>query len=175
LRMRCGHPCRGGRFPWRPPLLPRKEGTSRGKGHSSMPFTMSSSRKRYDSDPSWWEGSPPRVLCVGYHAFLLENRSAVLRARGFAVSTAGTIARFQQVLGESAFEALVIGHQVPEEERNAMVAALRRRSPQAVIVLLYRGHIRGADCADAVLSVDSGPVELVRSLEYLLLEHGRRE
>ena len=116
------------------------------------------------------ERRPSRVLCVGYDQPLLIERATVLRSAGFDVTTVFSLddARAEALAG--LYHALVIGHLVPEDIRKRIVAEARARSPRIAVVLLYRERIRDASCADAVLSVDSGPRFLANSLQYLLLE-----
>ena len=119
------------------------------------------------------EGRASRVLYVGQDLRLLGERVAVLRAAGFdVVSTTSTDEALAQA-GENPFEAVVIGYRISEDDRRLIVDEVRRRSQRAVVILLYRGRIRDAACADAVLSVDSDPKFLVNSLQYQLLEQGR--
>ncbi len=122
------------------------------------------------SGPSRVERRRSRVLCVGYDHALLVERAAVLRGAGFDVTTAFSLdeARTEALTG--AYQALVIGHRVPEEVRKQIVDEVRSRSPRIAIVLLYRERIRDADRADAVLSVESGPRFLANSLQYLLAD-----
>lgn len=111
-----------------------------------------------------------RVLCVGYDHPLLAERENVLRDAGFDVTTVFSIDDARAEALTVPYEALVIGHRVPEDVRKRIVEDARARSPRIAIVLLYRERIRDASCADAVLSVDSGPRFLANSLQYLLLE-----
>lgn len=115
-------------------------------------------------------GSPSRILCVGYDQELLVERAAILRGAGFDVALASTLDDARSRLASTRYQALVIGHAVPEDIRKIIVEEIRAQSPRITIVLLYRERIRDANCADAVLSVDSGPRFLANSLQYLLQE-----
>ena len=114
-----------------------------------------------------------RILCIGYDQHLLSNRAVVLRKCGFDVATASTLEEARTQLAGSQFAAIVIGHRVPVDRRNQIVSQARRTSARITVVLLYREAIRDAACANAVLSVDSGPRFLANSLRYLLIEDGR--
>ncbi len=116
------------------------------------------------------ERRPSRGLCVGYDHPLLVERAAVLRAVGFDVTTVFSLDHARKEALARPYQALVIGHLVPEDARKRIVEEARARSPRIAVVLLYRERIRDASCADAVLSVDSGPRFLANSLQYLLLE-----
>lgn len=114
--------------------------------------------------------SPSRVLCVGYDQKLLSQRAAILCDAGFDVAIASTLEDVRVRVSTGPYEALVIGHRVPQDVRNQIVEAARAQLPRVAVVLLYRERIRDASCADAVLSVDSGPRFLANSLQYLLQE-----
>ena len=113
-----------------------------------------------------------RVLCIGYDQTLLKERARTLRRGGFQVTVASTTEDIYKRINKRPFDAIVIGHRVPEETRKQILQEARHRSPRATVVLLYRGRIQNAACADAVISVDSGPKFLASSLQSLLPEHG---
>ena len=72
------------------------------------------------------------------------------------------------LLGEKPYAAVVIGHAIPEGDRVEFIQRARAFNPQAIVVLLYRDSIRRAEAAQAVLSVQNGPLSLVQALNELL-------
>lgn len=108
------------------------------------------------------------VLCVGYAAETLDDRCRFLGKNGFAVSPARSRAQAVSLLGEKPYAALVIGHAIPEADRLEFIQRARAFNPQAIVVLLYRDSIRRAEAAQAVLSVQNGPLSLVQALNELL-------
>ena len=116
------------------------------------------------------DSCPSRVLSVGYDQRLLAEQATVLRSAGFDVTTVHSLDDACAEALAAPYNAVVIGYRVPEDIRNKIVDQFRSRSPRIAIVLLYRDRIRDASCADAVLSVDSGPKFLANCLQYLLQE-----
>lgn len=110
----------------------------------------------------------PTVLCVGYTPYTLTERCELLRVNGYAPQPANNREEALGYLRERPFSAVVVGHAVPERERNEFIQAARTLNPDAIVVLLYWDSIRRTEAADAILCIGNGPMALVQALRDLL-------
>ena len=108
------------------------------------------------------------ILLVGHLAPLLRDRERVLRRAGHDVVAITAGQDHLRYATQKDFDVVIIGHAVPERQRQRLLQSLKSRSPQAAIVLFYRGSIQNAELADAVLNTDGKYKDLLLTVEHLL-------
>ena len=108
------------------------------------------------------------MLCIGYTASSVEERCNLLRNAGYNALPASNRDQALHILDERPFAAIIIGHAVPELERQEFIAAARAHNRDAIVVLLYWDSIRSAEAADAILCIGNGPTSLVQAMRDLL-------
>jgi hypothetical protein len=64
------------------------------------------------------------------------------------------------------FDVAVLGHGIPQTERDCLADYLLEKKPNIRIVMMYSGSIRRAEHADAVVSVE-GEQHLVPAIKSL--------
>lgn len=109
-----------------------------------------------------------RVLLVGYLIDLLRERQAAFCAEGFTVTAASSVGQALRECEHSLFDALVLGHAVPERERNQIARAAKEQNRATKLLMLYLASIRNAELADALLHTTVRPEEICRTVSYLL-------
>jgi DNA-binding NtrC family response regulator len=107
-----------------------------------------------------------RVLSVEYSIPYLVKRHVALRKVGIAVESASSLREATALLRLGEFDVAVLGHGIPEAERDRIADYLLETKPNIRIVMMYSGSISHADHADAVLSID-GEQHLVPTIKTL--------
>ena len=107
-----------------------------------------------------------RVLSVEYSVPYLVKRHVALRRAEIAVESASSLREAMALLRLGEFDVVVLGHGIPETERNRIANTLLETKPSMRIVMMYAGSISNADHADAVLSID-GEQHLVPTIKTL--------
>jgi len=107
-----------------------------------------------------------RVLSVEYSVPYLVKRHVALRRAEIAVESASSLREAMALLRLGEFDVVVLGHGIPETERNRIADTLLETKPSMRIVMMYAGSISHADHADAVLSID-GEQHLVPTIKTL--------
>lgn len=113
--------------------------------------------------------SRKQILSFGYGMKLLGEREQLLKDHGYDVVSISTLADARAEIkkhGQSFF-ALVVGHAVPDRERLDLARRYRRLNPSGNIVYFYRGRIRYADDATAVLNANYSPSNLLEAIWHL--------
>ena len=108
------------------------------------------------------------ILLVEHLAPLLRDRERVLRRAGHDVVAITVGHDYLRCATQRDFDIVIIGHAVPERQRQRLLQCVKSRSPQAAIVLFYRGSIQNAELADAVLNTDGKCKDLLFTVEHLL-------
>ena len=101
------------------------------------------------SDPN----APRKVLNVSADPSLSETRRAILERAGYRVSCASDAADVAQLCRQETFDAVVVGHSLPQRQRYAVIEAVRKYNPAARIIGLYK--MAAAEAAGADLAIDS--------------------
>jgi hypothetical protein len=112
------------------------------------------------------------VLSIGVNKELLAQRHKALREAGFEVVSSGLGDTLAQLVADLRFQIAIFGPHVPEAERNRAAARLIRSCRHVKIIMLYEDAIRKAEMADAVLSVNGSPDDLIQTINYLLEKQG---
>jgi len=107
-----------------------------------------------------------RVLSIEYSIPYLVKRHVALRRAEVAVESASTLREAMALLRLGEFDVAVLGHGIPEAERDRIADTLLETKPNIRIVMMYSGSISNADHADAVLSID-GEQHLVPTIKTL--------
>jgi DNA-binding response OmpR family regulator len=107
-----------------------------------------------------------RVLSVEYSVPYLVKRHVALRRAEIAVESASSLREATALMRLGDFDVAVLGHGIPEIERNRIADVLLEAKASIRIVMMYAGSISNADHADAVLSID-GEQRLVPTIKAL--------
>ncbi len=108
----------------------------------------------------------PGILSFGYAVSLLVSRERAFVEAGFTVDSAASFDEAVAILEAKHHDILVIGHRVPEDERNRLAALFRARNPEGRVVFLYLGSIQNAGTADAVISVSNPAADLAVAISH---------
>ena len=112
----------------------------------------------------------PRILSIGYDITVFDSRNRVLEFAGFDVVGCfrgkGAMDRFRS----EAFEAVVIGHSVPDGVRLRLVREMKRMKPGIPVVVIQRTGESGQDLieADAVCDSLDNPELLIQKVSRLI-------
>jgi len=107
-----------------------------------------------------------RVLSVEYSIPYLVKRHVSLRRAEVPVESASTLREALTLMRLGEFDVAVLGHGIPESERNRIAEGLLEMKPSIRIIMMYAGSINNADRADAVLSLE-GEQHLVATIKSL--------
>ena len=107
-----------------------------------------------------------RVLSVEYSILHLVKRQVTLRRAEIPVESASSLREALALLRLGELNVAVLGHGIPEAERNRIADTLLETKPNIRIVMMYAGSINNADHADAVLSIE-GEQYLVPTIKSL--------
>jgi CheY-like chemotaxis protein len=113
-------------------------------------------------------GMMARVLLAGYIADLMQERDRLLRAAGYEVTVAQSLATAITSIEQESFDVAVLGFSIPEEERNQMAQALKQKSPSTKIIMIYFSNIRNTELADALMHTSAAAEEIVRAVNHIL-------
>jgi len=109
-----------------------------------------------------------KILLVGYMTDLLEKRKECLEAASYQVTCATSFSHAFQLIEKDTFRVIILGHGVPEEERNQMARKIKQVSPATRIVMLYLASIRNAELADAIIHTTADSADLTRTIDDLI-------
>ena len=109
------------------------------------------------------------ILYFGYAIPILQQRTRTLHEAGYLVANASNLRSALGLIhkGKRDFAVLIIGERVPEAERLQLSRAFRQWCPTGVIIVFYRGSVRNADAADALLDANRIPDSLVETVGAL--------
>jgi CheY-like chemotaxis protein len=107
------------------------------------------------------------ILSVSYDKALLTIRQQILERRGYSVTSAcGLREALQQCNSETPFDLFIVGHSIPQTEKEALIEHFRANRPAAPVVALKRlgeTEVRGAN-----LSIEPTPPDLLRAVDGLV-------
>src|SRR5437868_4601346 len=122
--------------------------------------STSGAREIFMSDAS-------RILLVDYDSLLSRLRYKILRRAGFQVSLARSLRRAVCVL-KGTFEAVILSHTVPPNDRQFLERQLKQQSPDTKVMVLY-ARIDDLDVwADWFANGLGGPEALLVGLDLAL-------
>ena len=115
-----------------------------------------------------------RVLYVGPASSLLTTRGLILERAGYDIVHAATAQAGLQALSRDAFNAVLLGVQLTDEEKSRLAAEIKRLHPSTPVVSFAQGGRRTNE--DARIEALSGPDLLLRTLGMLVMRsHGHPE
>ncbi len=95
---------------------------------------------------------------------LLETRRAILERGGYLVSCASNAVDAIRLCRQEAFDTVVVGHSIPKRHRRAVIQAVRKYNPAALIIGLYKISPDEAVGADVVIDSHDGPDILIEAV-----------
>jgi DNA-binding NtrC family response regulator len=107
-----------------------------------------------------------RVLSVEYSIPYLVKRHVALRRAEVPVESASTMREALSLMRLGEFDVAVLGHGIPDADRNRIAEALLELKPTIRVIMMYSGSIHHSDRADAVLSLE-GEQHLVPTIKSL--------
>jgi len=115
-----------------------------------------------------------KILLIGYERNWVDARRRGLHAAGHTVTCAQTFAQGLRLLESGKFDVVVLGHAIPQQQRNTLAAAAKRSNGGGTRVLvLYSARIDHAELADALVDTSASTDDLTRAVEYLVGRHIR--
>ncbi len=109
------------------------------------------------------------ILSVAYDGTLAKARNHLLTTAGYTVVDATSVAGASDAMRGKVLAALLLGHRVPEAERNEIARVFKQENPRGKIVMLYDASISQAELADALISIHD-PQRVVETLDGFLQE-----
>lgn len=106
-----------------------------------------------------------KVLSFAYLKKPQQEREQELKDAGLDVTVAATAPEALALLREDHFDVLIVGHAVPQEERDRVASVAKSRRTR--VVFIYQNSINGAVSGDAVISADTSPRDLVETVKFL--------
>jgi predicted glycosyltransferase len=100
-----------------------------------------------------------KALSFGYLKSTKDHRDQHLKQAGIEVTPTSTVAETLAMLRESAYDVVIVGPAVPQDERDRVAAFAKTR--KARVIFLYKNYINGAESGDALISVDGSAADLV--------------
>lgn len=106
------------------------------------------------------------ILCFGYAKPALEQRERVLRENGFHVLTVSSFRSAKSLVKKHGHQlkAMIVGHLVPESERTSLSELFKECSPKGNVIVFYRGSVKNAHDADALLAAERSSETLLETL-----------
>jgi DNA-binding response OmpR family regulator len=115
------------------------------------------------------------VLSVGRDATLLAIRNLILSSAGYHVVAAATPEEFVERFYGGDFDAVVLCHSLPDDQRKRITELVHAHSPSTPVVVMANGdfnHKKGLATDDALVFGDTR--DLVRVLPEVLRSNHRR-
>lgn len=107
----------------------------------------------------------PRILSVGEKTTRLLSRNNALTAAGYSVATPRRPEEAPLLLRQDRFDAVVIGHSVPNPLRAQVIQELKAAAPQVPVIFVFASPLADdGEGADFSVDVSDGPIELLRKL-----------
>jgi len=130
-------------------------------------FLQHTSRMAYQSSNTAASVSKPKVLSVCNDNSVLRTRGMVLQNAGYCFSSAEDYGQAVDQCASSDFDVAVISASLPYDDRIALAAEVKKRSPATHVVMYCRIHEMPAH-ADAVIDPFDGPGALLFAIEATL-------
>jgi DNA-binding response OmpR family regulator len=108
-----------------------------------------------------------RILSVSYDLSLLRSRQWILEREGYVVTSAGSLKEAAGFCKTGSFHLVMIGHSIPDSDKQWMIAELRAVCSTPVLALLCPGENPVAG-VDYNLDALAGPRELTETVKRIL-------
>lgn len=123
----------------------------------------------YQSSNTAAAKTKPKVLSVCNDGSLLRTRGMVLQNAGYSVSSVEDYGQAVDQCVSSNFDVAVLSGSLPYDDRIALAAEVKKRSPATHVVMYCQIHEPPAH-ADAVIDPFDGPGALLFAIESTLDE-----
>ncbi len=110
----------------------------------------------------------PRILSISRNPRLLALRNDALALSGYAVVSPREPNDAVLLASQQTFDAVVIGHSVEQETREALIRSLRELRPDFPILFAYTEPAMPEPLADVSVDVAHGPMPLLTALNKRL-------
>lgn len=110
-----------------------------------------------------------QVLSVGYDRNLLVSRSLLLRSSGYTVTEAYSPHQALALVRSDVIDIMLICHTVTQDERRALVSAVRKQRRLIPILCVSDTDFHLPD-GDGCRIVSNSPVELLSAFDSLVRE-----
>jgi DNA-binding NtrC family response regulator len=109
-----------------------------------------------------------KILLIGYERDWLSARRRGLHAAGHGVTCAQSFSQALRAIQSGRFDVVVLGHAIPQQQRNALAAAAKKANGGTRVLVLYSARIDHAELADALVDTSASTDDLRRAVEYLI-------
>jgi DNA-binding response OmpR family regulator len=82
----------------------------------------------------------PSILSISYDESLLRTREWLLRASGFAVTSALGFTEAASHCRDSAFDLVIIGHSIPRHDRIALIEQVKKHNHTRILSMRKQGE-----------------------------------
>jgi DNA-binding response OmpR family regulator len=108
-----------------------------------------------------------RILNISFDESLLRTRHLLLESQGYVVTST---LRFEDALDScrsQSFELVIIGHSIPEPQKQQFISALRSVCSTPILTLHRHneGHLQAADYD---FDASAGPAQLTKTVQRVL-------
>jgi DNA-binding response OmpR family regulator len=76
-----------------------------------------------------------KILCVSFDTMLSENRCAALKQAGYDVTATTSVKKALELLNRERFEALIVGHRFPAEEKYVLAVEAKEKANTPVLLV----------------------------------------
>ena len=110
------------------------------------------------------------ILSISYDTELLTLREAFLRTQGYEVHSVMSIEETLLLASVKHFDAVIVGHSLPLEDKKKLVSAVRQLWPRLPVLSIVADPGVRETIADASVVGSAGPDALMEALQRLMLE-----
>jgi hypothetical protein len=89
-----------------------------------------------------------RILCVSFDRMVSENRCTALKQVGYEVTATTDVKEALELLSPGRFDAVIVGHRFPPEEKYLLAVEAEEKSNTRVILCVRQRHTRVRDSYD---------------------------
>lgn len=114
---------------------------------------------------------PAVILSISYDTELLTLREAFLKTQGYGVRSVMSIEEALLLASVQHFDAVIVGHSVPLEDKKKLVSAVNELWPRLPVLSMVADPGVRETVADASVVGSAGPDALLEELEKLMVEH----
>jgi DNA-binding response OmpR family regulator len=107
-----------------------------------------------------------RILCVSFDKVASENRCGSLREAGYDVRACTTVQEGLDLLGQEAFDAVIVGHRFSAEERYLLAVEAKEKANTPVVLVCGATHDYDIPASSRVYALE-GNTGLLSALSRL--------
>jgi DNA-binding response OmpR family regulator len=109
-----------------------------------------------------------QILSFGIDRTYLDERAIILSKAGFRVSSAEQKGEALRLARLSPPQLVIFGHKVPARLRQSLALSFKEMKEDMRVVFVYAGERPEGEPADAFVSFQAAPEELLNTVERLL-------